>query len=63
MREAKRSSMFPTRGVQPGRPFLGSPRRRDVTPRYLARLTKEEQESEQAWRTVGTIRRYISVDP
>ncbi|MFP1558677.1 hypothetical protein ACLB1T_24665 [Escherichia coli] len=25
----------------------------------LARLTKEEQESEQKWRTVGTIRRYI----
>ncbi len=34
-------------------------RGRDVTPRYLARLTKEEQESEQKWRTVGTIRRYI----
>ena len=44
---------------QPGRPFLGSPAWRDVTPRYLARLTKEEQESEQKWRTVGTIRRYI----
>ncbi len=33
--------------------------RRAIWLRYLARLTKEEQESEQKWRTVGTIRRYI----
>ena len=30
-----------------------------MTPRYLSRLTQEERESEQKWRTVGTIRRYI----
>ncbi len=30
-----------------------------MTPRYLSRLTKEQQASEQKWRTVGTIRRYI----
>jgi membrane glycosyltransferase len=34
-------------------------RGRDVQPRYLSRLTKEEQASEQKWRTVGSIRRYI----
>lgn len=43
---------------QPGWPFWDRLRGRDVTPRYLSRLTKEEQESEQKWRTVGTIRRY-----
>ena len=41
---------------QPGRPFLGSPA---WTRCHAARLPKEEQESEQKWRTVGTIRRYI----
>lgn len=30
-----------------------------MTPRYLSRLSQEEQESEQKWRTVGSIRRYI----
>ena len=60
MPEAKRSSMFPDpwRTNPVGR-FWDRLRGRDVTPRYLARLTKEEQESEQKWRTVGTIRRYI----
>ena len=50
MPEAKRSSMFPRPvAYQPGRPFRDRLRGRDVTPpRYLARLTKEEQESEQS---------------
>lgn len=48
MPEAKRSSMFPDpwRTNPVGR-FWDRLRGRDVTPRYLARLTKEEQESEQ----------------
>ncbi len=60
MPKAKRSSMFldPWRTNPVGR-FWDRLRGRDVTPRYLSRLTKEEQESEQKWRTVGTIRRYI----
>ncbi len=48
-----------TRGAPTRLAFLDRLRGRDVTPRYLSRLTKEEQESEQKWRTVGTIRRYI----
>ncbi len=44
---------------QPVGRFWDRLRGRDVTPRYLSRLTKEEQASEQKWRTVGTIRRYI----
>lgn len=48
----------PITAYQPGWPFWDRLRGRDVTPRYLSRLTKEEQESEQKWRTVGTIRRY-----
>lgn len=49
MPEAKRSSMFPDpwRTNPVGR-FWDRLRGRDVTPRYLARLTKEEQESEQS---------------
>ena len=60
MPEAKRSSMFPDpwRTNPVGR-FWDRLRGRDVTPRYLSRLTQEERESEQKWRTVGTIRRYI----
>lgn len=48
MPEAKRSSMFPDpwRTNPVGR-FWDRLRGRDVTPRYLARLTKEEQEIEQ----------------
>lgn len=47
MPEAKRSSMFPDpwRTNPVGR-FWDRLRGRDVTPRYLACLTKEEQESE-----------------
>lgn len=60
MPKAKRSSMFPDpRRTNPVGRFWDRLRGRDVTPRYLARLTKEEQVSEQKWRTVGTIRRYI----
>ena len=60
MPKATRSSMFPDpwRTNPVGR-FWDRLRGRDVTPRYLSRLTKEEQASEQKWRTVGTIRRYI----
>lgn len=49
MPEAKRSSMFPDpwRTNPVGR-FWDRLRGRDVTPRHLARLTKEEQESEQS---------------
>ncbi len=59
MPKATRTSMFPDpwRTNPVGR-FWDRLRGRDVTPRYLSRLTKEEQESEQKWRTVGTIRRY-----
>lgn len=64
MPEAKRSSMFPDpwRTNPVGR-FWDRLRGRDVTPRYLARLTKEEQESEQKWRTVGYHPPLHSVDP
>ncbi|EDI5712527.1 glucan biosynthesis glucosyltransferase H [Salmonella enterica subsp. enterica serovar Infantis] len=60
MPKATRSSMFPDpwRTNPVGR-FWDRLRGRDVTPRYVSRLTKEEQASEQKWRTVGTIRRYI----
>lgn len=60
MPKAKRSSMIPDpwRTNPVGR-FWDRLRGRDVTPRYLSRLTQEERESEQKWRTVGTIRRYI----
>ncbi|STR67768.1 glucans biosynthesis glucosyltransferase H [Klebsiella michiganensis] len=60
MPKAKRSSMFPDpwRTNPVGR-FWDRLRGRDVTPRYLSRLSQEEQESEQKWRTVGSIRRYI----
>lgn len=60
MPKATRSSMFPDpwRTNPVGR-FWDRLRGRDVTPRYLSRLTKEQQASEQKWRTVGTIRRYI----
>jgi membrane glycosyltransferase len=54
------SSMFPDpwRTNPVGR-FWDRLRGRDVTPRYLSRLTKEQQANEQKWRTVGSIRRYI----
>ncbi len=60
MPKAKRSSMIPDpwRTNPVGR-FWDRLRGRDVTPRYLSRSTQEERESEQKWRTVGTIRRYI----
>lgn len=60
MPKAKRSSMFPDpwRTNPLGR-FWDRLRGRDVQPRYMSRLTKEEQASEQKWRTVGSIRRYI----
>ena len=60
MPKAKRSSMFPDpwRTNPIGR-FWDRLRGRDVTPRYVSRLTKEEQEREQKWRTVGSIRRYV----
>ncbi len=60
MPKAKRSSMFPGpwRTNPIGR-FWDRLRGREVAPRYLARLTKEEQAHEQKWRTVGSIRRYI----
>lgn len=49
MPEAKRSSMFPDPWcTNPVGRFWDRLRGRDVTPRYLARLTKEEQESEQS---------------
>ena len=47
MPKATRTSMFPNPAYQPGWSFWDRLRRRDVTPRYLSRLTKEEQESEQ----------------
>ncbi|QEM92127.1 glucans biosynthesis glucosyltransferase MdoH [Kosakonia radicincitans] len=60
MPKAKRSSMFPDpwRTNPIGR-FWDRLRGREVAPRYLSRLTKEEQAHEQKWRTVGSIRRYI----
>ncbi|HBU92808.1 MAG TPA: glucan biosynthesis glucosyltransferase H, partial [Leclercia adecarboxylata] len=60
MPKATRSSMFPDpwRTNPVGR-FWDRLRGRDVTPRYLSRLTKEQQASEEKWRTVGSIRRYI----
>ncbi|HAI50389.1 MAG TPA: glucan biosynthesis glucosyltransferase H, partial [Enterobacteriaceae bacterium] len=60
MPKAKRSSMFPDpwRTNPVGR-FWDRLRGREVAPRYLSRLTQEQQASEQKWRTVGTIRRYI----
>ena len=59
MPKATRSSMFPDpwRTNPVGR-FWDRLRGRDVTPRYLSRLTKEEQEREAKWRTVGSLRRY-----
>ncbi|EHD0025608.1 glucans biosynthesis glucosyltransferase MdoH [Salmonella enterica subsp. houtenae serovar 50:g,z51:-] len=60
MPKATRSSMFPDPWrTNPVSRFWDRLRGRDVTPRYVSRLTKEEQASEQKWRTVGTIRRYI----
>ena len=60
MPKATRSSMSPDpwRTNPIGR-FWDYLRGRDVTPRYVSQLTKEEQAHEQKWRTVGTIRRYI----
>ncbi|MBA3755657.1 MAG: glycosyltransferase, partial [Nitrosomonas sp.] len=60
MPKATRSSMSPDpwRTNPIGR-FWDHLRGRDVTPRYVSRLTKEEQTHEQKWRTVGTVRRYI----
>ena len=49
----------PDRRTNPVGRFWDRLRGRDVTPRHSSRLTKEEQASEQKWRTVGTIRRYI----
>lgn len=58
--KARRPSMIPDpwRTNPVGR-FWDHLRERDVTPRYLFRLTQEERESKQKWRAVGTIRRYI----
>ena len=47
MPKATRTSMFPDHGVPTWLVVLDRLRGRDVTPRYLSRLTKEEQESEQ----------------
>ncbi len=60
MPKATRSSMFPDpwRTNPIGR-FWDRLRGREVLPRYMAGLTKEERAAEQKWRTVGTIRRYI----
>ena len=60
MPKAKRSSMFPDpwRTNPLGR-FWDRLRGREVLPRYMSRLTKEEQVREEKWRTVGSIRRYI----
>ncbi|MDU2941863.1 MAG: glycosyltransferase, partial [Enterobacteriaceae bacterium] len=60
MPKAKRSSMFPDpwRTNPVGR-FWDRLRGREQQPRYLSRLTKEQQASEQQWRLMGTIRRYI----
>ncbi|HAZ76827.1 MAG TPA: glucans biosynthesis glucosyltransferase MdoH, partial [Enterobacteriaceae bacterium] len=60
MPEAKRSSMFPDPWrTNPFGRFWDRLRGRDVPPRYLSRLTKEQQANEQKWRAVGSIRRYI----
>ena len=58
MPEAKRSSMFPRPVAYQRRRFRILVRCVDAR-RAICSLTKEEQESEQKWRTVGTIRRYI----
>jgi len=60
MPKATRSSMFPEQWrTNPIGRFWDRLRGRDVPPRYLSRLTKEQQESEKQWRMMGTIRRYI----
>ena len=60
MPKTTRSSMLPEPWrINPISRFWDHLRGRDITPRYVSRLTKEEQTHEQQWRTAGTIRRYI----